>query len=404
MTRVAIVDDGEVVREALVHLLESEPGFEVAWTAGDPDEAISSATRDTPEVILIDVRMPAGGGPRATREILREHPAVRVVAVSAYGERTTVMEMLRAGAVGYVLKGSPAEEILAAVVAASQGGTRLSPQVSGEVVQELAGRLRSEASDDRRKSEIESRVRRAVEDPDVLTMVFQPVFDIARMRIVGVEALSRFRIDPPTPADVWFAEAEEIGRRPQLELAALRRAFDLLVDLPSALFFSVNASPETILGDEFRALIATTIGARLVVEITEHAVVEDYEAIAEVTEEIRQGGGRLAVDDVGAGFASLRHILRLSPDVIKIDRSLTAGVDRDAGARALAQALIAFAAATGAVVVAEGLERQEELETMRDLGAGFGQGHHLGEPMPMADLLALLEGGSSIPPRPRVTL
>ena len=402
MTRVAVVDDGEVVREAIVHLLAGEPDIDVAWTAGDPDEAIARADRDTPDVVLIDVRMPAGGGARATREILRAHPAVRVVAVSAYGERTTVMEMLRAGAVGYVLKGSPAEEILAAVAAAAQGGTPLSPQISGEVVQELAGRLRRDASDEQRTREIVARVRAALEDPDVLTVVFQPVFDIRSMRIVGVEALSRFGADPATPPDVWFAEAEAVGRRQELEMAALGRAFDVLVDLPSALFFSVNASPETILGDEFRALIGMTTGKRLVVEITEHAEVEDYDAIARVTEEIRKSGGRLAVDDVGAGFASLRHMLRLSPDVIKIDRSLTSGVDRDTGARALSRALIAFAAAIDGTVVAEGIERQEELETLRDLGVGFGQGHYLARPMPMSDLLDLFEQAPWGAPRPRV--
>ena len=312
------------------------------------------------------------------------------------------MEMLRAGAVGYVLKGSPAEEILAAVAAAAQGGTPLSPQISGEDVQELAGRLRRDASDEQRTREIVARVRAALEDPGVLTVVFQPVFDITRMRIVGVEALSRFGADPAAPPDVWFAEAEAVGRRQELEMAALGRAFDVLVDLPSALFFSVNASPETILGDEFRALIGMTTGKRLVVEITEHAVVEDYDAIARVTEEIRKSGGRLAVDDVGAGFASLRHILRLSPDVIKIDRSLTSGVDRDTGARALSRALIAFAAAIDGTVVAEGIERQEELETLRDLGVGFGQGHYLARPMPMSDLLDLFEQAPWGAPRPRI--
>lgn len=404
MTRVAVVDDGEVVRDAIVDLLVAEPDIEVAWTARDPEEAIANAARDVPEVVLVDVRMPNGGGPRAAREILRWHPDVRVVGLSAYGERTTVMEMLQAGAVGYVLKGSSADEIIAAVAAAAEGGTLLSPEVSGEVVRELADRLMREARDEQRVKEIQSRVGRALHDREALAIHFQPVFDLADLRIVGVEALARFPSEPDVPPEAWFADADEVGQRLELEIEAARRAFRMLPELPDALHCSINASPATVLGEEFRAMVASSAGRRLVVEITEHAVVEDYEAIAGVTEEIRQGGGRLAVDDVGAGFASLRHILRLSPDVIKIDRSLTAGVDRDAGARALARALIAFAAATGAVVVAEGLERQEELETMRDLGVGFGQGRHLGEPMPMADLLALLEVGSSLPPRARVDL
>jgi EAL domain-containing protein (putative c-di-GMP-specific phosphodiesterase class I) len=97
---------------------------------------------------------------------------------------------------------------------------------------------------------------------------------------------------------------------------------------------------------------------------------------------------RLAIDDTGAGFASLRHILNLEPDIIKLDISLTRGVDVDRARRALAAALIAFAANTGASIVAEGVETASELSVLRDLGVGFGQGYLLGRPGPLPATIA----------------
>jgi EAL domain-containing protein (putative c-di-GMP-specific phosphodiesterase class I) len=97
------------------------------------------------------------------------------------------------------------------------------------------------------------------------------------------------------------------------------------------------------------------------------------------------------VDDAGAGFASLRHILRLSPDIIKLDRSVCADLDTTIGARAMARALIEFAEAMGASIVAEGIERKEELEALQGLGVLFGQGYLLGRPMSLVDLEAFLD-------------
>lgn len=118
-------------------------------------------------------------------------------------------------------------------------------------------------------------------------------------------------------------------------------------------------------------------------EITEHAPVADYDALVKPLAELRARGGRLAVDDVGAGFASLRHILRLAPDVIKLDISLTRHVDSDPAVRALAAALIALASELGLSVVSEGIETRQELDALRSLGVLSGQGFYLGRPVPI---------------------
>jgi len=144
---------------------------------------------------------------------------------------------------------------------------------------------------------------------------------------------------------------------------------------------SLNASPATALQSE-RLLDALSPVAcdRLVVEITEQAQVEDYDELNVSLARLRETGVRIAVDDAGAGYASLRHILRLEPDIIKLDKSLVRHVHRDRARRALATALISFATEIGATIVAEGIESADELHALRALGVTFGQGYHLARP------------------------
>jgi signal transduction histidine kinase len=144
--RVLIAEDEPAVREAMADLVSSDPSMLVVGTAGDADEAIQIARAEKPDVALIDVKMPGGGGPRATREIRRESPQTQVVALSAYEDRRTVLEMLRAGVVGYVVKGTSAEEILYTIRRSMRGQGSLSVEVTADVIHELASLLeRSES-------------------------------------------------------------------------------------------------------------------------------------------------------------------------------------------------------------------------------------------------------------------
>lgn len=150
--------------------------------------------------------------------------------------------------------------------------------------------------------------------------------------------------------------------------------------LAQGLRVAVNLSPEAVASAEFRELLPTLRTNLLLVEITEHAQVDDYDALAVLITELRELGGRLAVDDVGAGFASLQHILRLAPDEIKLDVGLTRGIDGDRARRALAFGLVSFANELGCSVVAEGIETREELDALRSLGVSLGQGYFLSPP------------------------
>ncbi|MEN0105736.1 MAG: EAL domain-containing protein, partial [Pseudomonas sp.] len=129
---------------------------------------------------------------------------------------------------------------------------------------------------------------------------------------------------------------------------------------------------------------------RLVLEITEHAAVADYVRLEQALAPFRQRGVRLSIDDTGAGYASMRHILELSPDIIKLDMSITQGINNDFKRRALASSLIAFARETGSSVVAEGVETREELETLRALGVHKIQGYLLGRPLPLSEALVAM--------------
>jgi EAL domain-containing protein (putative c-di-GMP-specific phosphodiesterase class I) len=150
-------------------------------------------------------------------------------------------------------------------------------------------------------------------------------------------------------------------------------------------------SPETVLSSRLDALLDRVPVDRVVLEITEHAHIADYVKLREALTTLRSLGVRLAIDDAGAGYASLRHILQLAPDCIKLDISLTRDIHAVRSQRAMAAALVAFAGETGASIIAEGIETAEELATLRDLGVEFGQGYYLGRPAPLSEELRPME-------------
>ncbi|GAA3184404.1 hypothetical protein GCM10010531_43240 [Blastococcus jejuensis] len=217
------------------------------------------------------------------------------------------------------------------------------------------------------------------------TMVFQPIVELATGATVGVEALARFPGRPERRPDEWFAEAAGVGLGVELELCAVRDALAALDRLPAHAYLSINVGPTAVTAPELRDLLRGVPAGRVVLELTEHVGVEDYTALTTALDALRAEGLRLAVDDAGSGFASLRHILNLRPDLIKLDGALVAGMDADPARRALAGSLMAFGAEIGAEVIAEGIENAREEAVLRRLGIRFGQGFHLGRPGALGD-------------------
>lgn len=379
--RVLVADDEPALRGALAELLAQEEHVFLVGAAADADEAIELAQREQPDVALVDVKMPAGGGPRAAREIQRLSPATRVIALSAFEDRPTVLEMLRAGAVGYLVKGTAAEDIVGSIRRVAEGGTSLSAEVVGGIVHELSSQLRRAEIEEEQLEARRDEIRRFVAGEGV-SMVFQPIVDLETREVAGWEALARFRSIPLRPPDRWFAEAVVLELGVQLELATIRQAIAMVPRLPEDVYLSVNCSQRAARSSEMLTTLAP-VARRVVVEITEHEAVDDYDELSLALEELRTRGVRVAIDDAGAGYASLRHTLLLAPDIVKVDISLTRAIDQDRGRRALASALISFADEMGMAIVAEGIETEAELRTLRDLGVGFGQGYFLAEPGPL---------------------
>ena len=235
-------------------------------------------------------------------------------------------------------------------------------------------------------------------------IVFQPVFDLRDGSVFAVEALARFSGEPYRAPDLWLADAHAAGLGVELELALIRAALEALDRLPRGAALAVNAGPEALAGADLGALLDGVDPARVVVELTEHAAVSDYPALASALDVLRKAGARLAIDDAGAGFASLMHILRLAPDFIKLDRQLISGLDTDPVRRSLAASLTRFAEESGATIVAEGVETGAELAALEVLGIWHAQGFYLGRPGPLSEIADTgRRGKSRARPKPRTS-
>ena len=253
---------------------------------------------------------------------------------------------------------------------------------------ELSAKLQDEierAAPDRPEpvgAEWQERLTAMLRQPTFRT-VYQPIYRLTDGRIVALEALTRFDSEPSHPSEVWFEQAARAGVGLDLELATLTAALAASEALPDETPLSFNASPELVVDRRLERIVDDYVdrhGRPLIIEITEHAMVEDYRQLLAVVSRFREKGVRLAIDDAGAGFASLRHIVRLDPDLIKLDASLTQNLGDDPVRRPLADALLQFAVRTDTLIIVEGIESGSDLTTWRELGAHAAQGFALESP------------------------
>jgi len=237
-------------------------------------------------------------------------------------------------------------------------------------------------------------------DNEQVSPVFQPIHSLVDGSVKGVESLSRFPrglkgFDIPSD---WFNAAAEIGKGEELELLAVRKIIAALDRLPKDIYVSINVSPETAIGGGLEPLLKDVPKGRIVVELTEHSQVADFDKLARALDRLR-GIAKVAIDDVGAGYSGLRHIVDLRPDILKLDMQLTRQVDTDAARHALAQALVAFAGRTGSEIIAEGIETAGEADTLRKLNVKFGQGYYFSRPMPLIAVHQYVLGAEEAPDR-----
>jgi diguanylate cyclase (GGDEF)-like protein len=219
-----------------------------------------------------------------------------------------------------------------------------------------------------------------LEAPGAVAPVFQPVMEVATGRIAGYEALARFAPPYARPPLTWFEQAHRCGLGPALEACAIRAAL-AVPGRPPGTFLALNVSPAALLSPEVKRALPFDLDG-IVIELTEHEAFDEDGALELELAALRERGARIALDDAGAGYAGLQQLVRLRPEIVKVDRSLIAGIHEDASKLALLQALAGFAGTTGAAVCAEGVEELAELRALAGFDVTYAQGYALARPAP----------------------
>ena len=226
-------------------------------------------------------------------------------------------------------------------------------------------------------------VAEVLADPSRLELVFQPIVALQDGVVVGYEALARFPATPgPTP-DLWFAAADALGHGAALEALVVARCLELRPTLPPNCFLTVNVSPHLLVEPALRDLLLQAGDLRpIVLELTEHQAVADLRPLVDLRDRLAEHGALLALDDAGSGHSGLQQMTRVRPHLIKLDRALVDGADRDEVKLALAELLGEFAGRIDAWLLAEGIETWGELDAFQRLQVPLGQGYLLGRPGP----------------------
>lgn len=377
----------EFVDDRSLFRVVDAPGFEAVIKAGD-----SISLDDVYCRHILEGQLPELMTDASDYEVARQKPITRAIPIGAHMS---------------VPVHGPDGDVIGMFCCLSQQPNSSLNQRDLEVMRvlaELAGKRVSGRIDaERRSRRVADSIRQVIAET-AFRFAYQPIWNFATAKIVGLEALCRFSGEPYRSPDQWFADAADVGLGVELELATIQEAIKSLEAIPETIYLSVNASPETVLSGRLAPLLDGIPAGRLVLEVTEHARVDDYDALAAAIEPIRRAGVGLAIDDAGAGFASLQHILSLQPDRIKLDASLTREIDDDPARRALAAALVFFSRETDAVIIAEGIETEAEYNTLRALGIPKGQGYFLARPTTLDQALAMIDGGATAMPETLATV
>ncbi len=392
--RILIIDD-EPANVMLLERILGRMGYTNLTTTTDAREAPGLFADVAPDLVLLDLHMPHLDGfavMQALAPVIGPDDFVPMVVLTADSSAAVRERALAAGASDFLTKPFDTTEVLLRIHNLLH--TRSLQARLHQHNRALQAQVR-EHEDAERRQAMEKLVRRRrieqVLEGRLWTTVFQPIVDVATGRVVGTEALARFSGEPYRSPDAWFAEAAAVGLGRELELAAVQTALEQLAELQDAVYLSLNASADTVTSPALHELLHGVAVDRLVLELTEHARVDDYASLNAAIAPLRERGVRVAVDDAGAGFASLNHILRLEPDIIKLDGVFTHGIDRDPARRALASSLVTFGREIDACILAEGVETAAEFETVRSLDVGYAQGYYLARPGPLPMSEALLD-------------
>lgn len=371
--RVLLVEDEETLGRALARFLTGV-GFEVelATNGATATERLMSATFD---VIVSDIHVPGATGVDILRTIRSYALDVPMILMTGDPSIETAIEAVNLGAMKYLVK--PVDgKALAKDVSSAANLHRLAKlkrdalEITGEGKDEMPGDMAG----------LSARFTRAL---DEMWIAFQPIVHLEGDRLYGYEALLRSR-EPslPGPLDV-VAAAERLGAIEKLgarvrELAL--SSFGRVKDDSMSLF--LNLHPTELLDASLYEAEGRTmeLASRIVLEVTERSAIEAIHDVQARTSVLRFHGYRLAVDDLGAGYAGLTSFVTLEPEIVKLDMSLVRDVHTSRAKQHVIGAVVKLCREMGLIVVAEGIETREELEAIRKLRCHLVQGYYLGKP------------------------
>lgn len=366
--RILVVEDDESTRRLFVAALETA-GYATA-TAATLQEAVDVLDGEVAIIcVLLDARLPDGHGSTLVRAVRDRGAwdAMPIVVITGDDSDDTELALLRAGASDFLVKPVGVDRLLARV------GARLRDRASWLASLEMA---REGGDGNGRRAGVEAVIANLA-----FRSVFQPIVDLRDEQPIGFEALTRF--DDGVRPDVRFHDAASVGCGVDLELVTLSAALDWSDLLDEGTFVSLNVTP-ALLRDATGELqdLLVDLTRDVVLEITEREAIDDYDAVRRSVRGL-QPSVTLSIDDAGAGFASLRHVVMLEPEYVKLDRTWVTDLHEQPANQAMIAGLVHFAEVTGCLLIAEGIETAEERQCLIDLGVERGQGYLLGRPEPV---------------------
>ncbi|MEJ5255932.1 MAG: EAL domain-containing protein [Acidimicrobiales bacterium] len=384
--RIVVVDDEPTNVLVLTRMLE-RAGYRHVVSFTDARNALRELDRLEPDLVLLDLHMPVIDGVTFLTELdrqLDDRTYLPVLVVTADVTDQARTAALTRGAHDFLTKPFNYTELLLRIqnllrtrfqhVALERERCALEARV-GDIEHAANARLEQQRR-------LTRQIEQIIESRSV-AIVFQPIVDLTTACIVGAEALARFTPTPVRPPEEWFEDARSVGLLTHLELAAISTAIDHAAALPGDAFLAVNASPTTLRSPRLLEELRRFDPTRVVIEVCDQDESGDHESLRDAARRAKQLGARVAVDNTGDGAAGLERIVAIEPDLVKLERELIADIHHSPVKRALVNALVHFCNETGATLIAEGIERVEELYTLRSLGVRTGQGYFLGRPAPL---------------------
>jgi EAL domain-containing protein (putative c-di-GMP-specific phosphodiesterase class I) len=370
---VLVVDDDVALSWALRRVLGAA-GYDVT-VANDGRSAVEAIMHRTFDVVLSDIQMPGMTGVELLKAVRAHDLDVPVILMTGVPTIETAIDAVSLGALQYLPKPTPNDVVVKAIERASR--LHRMARMKRDALK-LLGERDTEAGD---RAGLQASFERALE---TMWMAFQPIADAVEKRVFGYEALMRAReASLPHPGAILSA-AERLDRLTDLGRRVRALSVEAFDRAPTDALLFVNLHTRDLLDPALyeRSAPLTKMANRVVLEITERSTIDDVKDIHSKVSALRKLGFRIAIDDLGAGYAGLSSFAALEPEIVKLDMSLVRNVHQSGIRRRLIGSMTGLCKEMGMLVVAEGVELVEERESLRGVGCHLLQGYLFARPGP----------------------